>query len=170
VHVYARSLQKFQLTQTCTPFQNSYSYHSVQMSLGLDTVLQLLSINGYSVFSLIDDIIARGEWEDERIKLLQEGITRDAVDICARLLCHQPASASISAWALAAVQSTLRSEVEEMPRKVHDIQNNNAASPSSASGAVCASTGDPKSVFGRAQCTCSSSNVGPARSIDSRVA
>jgi hypothetical protein len=142
------------------------------MPLGLDTVLQILSINGYSVFSLIDDILARGEWEDERIKLLQEGITRDAVDICARILSHQPASASLSAWALslAVVQSTLRSEVEEMPRKVHDIQSNNVTSPGLSSGAACASMGGPESVFGRAQCTCSSSSVGPAMSIDSRVA
>ena len=51
----------------------------------LDSILQLISLNGYSIFSLIDDILARREWEDEGIKLLQEGITRDAVDICARL-------------------------------------------------------------------------------------
>ncbi|KAN0131221.1 hypothetical protein V8E53_010925 [Lactarius tabidus] len=58
------------------------------MRLELDNVIQCLSLNGYSVFSLIDDILACRE--DERIKLLQEGIERelrDAADICARLLC-----------------------------------------------------------------------------------
>ena len=54
----------------------------------LDNVLQCLSLNGYSVFSLIDDILARSNWEDKRIKTLREGMKRDAVDICARLLCH----------------------------------------------------------------------------------
>ena len=66
--------------------------------LRLDFIIQLLSHNGYSVFSLIDDILTRGgsEWEHGRIKTLKEGIERDAVDICARLLNHNPASASIS--------------------------------------------------------------------------
>ena len=58
----------------------------------LDNVLQCLSLNGYSVFSLIDDILARSNWEDQgedkRIKTLREGMERDAADICARLLCH----------------------------------------------------------------------------------
>lgn len=84
--------------------------------LRLDFILQLLSHNGYSVFSLIDDILTRGgsEWEHERIKTLKKGIERDAVDICARLLSHNAASASISQWALGVAQSTatLRSEVE----------------------------------------------------------
>ncbi|KAN0130999.1 hypothetical protein V8E53_011132 [Lactarius tabidus] len=53
----------------------------------LDNVLQCLSLNGYSVFSLIDDILACRNWEDESIKLLREGMERDAADICARLLC-----------------------------------------------------------------------------------
>jgi hypothetical protein len=70
------------LTRTCPPFFLTYPN---QMHLRLNDIL--LSLNGYSIFSLIDDILARGEWpgEDERIKLLQEGITRDAVDICTRL-------------------------------------------------------------------------------------
>ena len=101
------------------------------MYQGLDSILQLISLNGYSIFSLIDDILARGECEDERIKLLQEGITRNAVDICARLLGHKPASASISAWAL-------------------DVVHNNAW----------ASIGDPESASGRVLCMCSSSSAG----------
>ena len=44
------------------------------MHQGLDSILQLISLNGYSIFSLIDDLFARREWEDEGIKLLQEGL------------------------------------------------------------------------------------------------
>jgi hypothetical protein len=139
-----------------------------QMPLAIDSILQLLSLTGHSVFSLIDNILARGEWEDEGIKLLQEGITRDAVDICARLLSHKPASASISAWALDVVQPTLQSEVEEMYRTGRDKRNNIAASPSLSSGASSswASINDPESVFGKVQGTCSSFIVGLATNID----
>ena len=58
----------------------------------LDDVLGCLSSNGYSIFSLIDEILVRRNWEDDRqddrIKILREGMERDAADICARLLCH----------------------------------------------------------------------------------
>ena len=152
--------KKLELTQShkrvLSRIPNSYrSYHSDQMhqQQGLDSILKLISLNGYSIFSLIDGILARGEWEDKRIKLLQEGITRDAVDICACLLSHKPASASISAWALDVVQSA---EVEWVPTKGHDMRYNNAW----------AAMGDPESVSERVQCTCSSSSVGPAASID----
>lgn len=118
----------------------------------IDSILQLISLNGYSIFSLIDGILARREWEDEGIKLLQEGIMRDAVDICTRLLGHKPTSASISTWAVAVV----RSEVEEVTTKGHDTQYNNAW----------ASIGGPESVLGRVQCTCSSSSARSATSID----
>jgi hypothetical protein len=53
----------------------------------LDNVLQCISLNGYSVFSLSDDILACHNLEDERIKVLREGMERDSADICARLLC-----------------------------------------------------------------------------------
>lgn len=145
------------------------------MHLGLDNVHQLLSFNGYSVFSLIDDILARGErqWEDPSIKLLQEGIERDAVDICARLLSHNPASASVSAWALSVAQSTVRSEVEEMPRRErfmtdHPLspRNNGVVSLGSSSRTAQASTDGPQ-FFWSAQCTSSSFGGGPAASTDS---
>ena len=58
-----------------------------QMRPELDSAIQCLSLNSYSVFSLIDDILACRNSEDERIKLLREGMERDAADICARLLC-----------------------------------------------------------------------------------
>ena len=46
----------------------------------LDNVLQCLSINDYSIFSLIDDILAYCDRDD--IKLVREGIECDATDIC----------------------------------------------------------------------------------------
>ena len=59
-----------------------------QLHPKLDNVLGCLSSNGYSIFSLIDEILVRRNWEDDRIKILREGMERDAADICARLLCH----------------------------------------------------------------------------------
>ena len=71
------------------PYRSSYSLSSMyQLRPELDNVLQCLSLNGYSVFSLIDDILARCNWEDDRIKILWKGVECDAVDICARLLCY----------------------------------------------------------------------------------
>jgi hypothetical protein len=78
----------------------------------LDTIIQLLSVHGYSVFSLIDDVLTRSSIESQRIGLLREGLERDAADICARLLSHNPTSASVSAWALGVAQSTLRPETQ----------------------------------------------------------
>lgn len=54
----------------------------------LDNVLQCLSLNGCSVFSPMDGILAPCDRKDQRIKLLREGIERDAADICARLFCY----------------------------------------------------------------------------------
>ncbi|KAH8994645.1 hypothetical protein EDB83DRAFT_1023651 [Lactarius deliciosus] len=91
----------------------------------LNDVLQCLSTNGYSVFSLIDDVLSqRCNQEDPRIKLLREGVERDAADICARLLNHNPASASVSAWALGFAQAKMMT----LP------WNNNVISPSLSSG------------------------------------
>jgi hypothetical protein len=58
-----------------------------QMHPELDSVLQCLSLNGYSIVSLINDILARSNLEDPRLRLLREGIERDAAEICARILC-----------------------------------------------------------------------------------
>ena len=57
----------------------------------LDAVLQSLSLNGYSIFSLVDYILASYNREDQRIKPLREGMERDIADICIRLLSHNPA-------------------------------------------------------------------------------
>ncbi|KAH9029654.1 hypothetical protein EDB85DRAFT_2290745 [Lactarius pseudohatsudake] len=93
----------------------------------------------YSVFSLIDDILAHGcsNQEDPRIKLLQEGLERDAANICARLLNHNPASASVSAWALGFAQATLM---------IPSPWNNNISPGGSSlpSGIAWTSTGGPE--------------------------
>ncbi|KAH9161340.1 hypothetical protein EDB89DRAFT_739890 [Lactarius sanguifluus] len=81
----------------------------------LDNVLQVqcLILNGYSVFSLINDIIVHGRnLEDQRIKLLREGVERDAADICAHLLNHNSSSVSVFLRALSVAQSMRLSEVE----------------------------------------------------------
>jgi hypothetical protein len=147
-----------------------------QMRPELDDVLQSLFLNGYSVSSLINDILAHGcNREDRRIKLLREGTERDAADICARLLSHNPASSSVSAWALRVAQSTLQSKMENIIRKEHgtdhdplSLRNNNVLSPGLSSGIAWESTDGSGIVFnfGGAQCTYSSSSVGTATSIE----
>src|ERR1700744_2656349 len=54
----------------------------------IDTVLQSLSLNGFSIFSLVDYILASYNREDQRIKPLREEMERDIADICIRLLSH----------------------------------------------------------------------------------
>ncbi|KAH9010518.1 hypothetical protein EDB84DRAFT_1101134 [Lactarius hengduanensis] len=99
----------------------------------LNDVLKCLSLNGYSVFSLIDDILEHGcNQEDPRIKLLREGVDRDAASICARLLNHSPASASVSAWALGFAQATMMT----LP-----LWKNNVVSPGLSPGIAWTSTG-----------------------------
>ena len=76
----------------------------------LDNVLQCLFLNGYSVLSLISDILSHGSnEEDQRTKCLLEGVEQDAVNICACLLNHNTTSSSVSTWALGvALQSQTR--------------------------------------------------------------
>ncbi|KAH8996952.1 hypothetical protein EDB86DRAFT_953972 [Lactarius hatsudake] len=103
----------------------------------LNNVLQCLSLNGYSAFSLIDDILARGcNQEDPRIKSLREGVERDAASICARLLNHNPASASVSAWALSFAHAAMMS----LP-----LWKINIISPCLSPGMAWTSTGGPES-------------------------
>ena len=59
-----------------------------QLRPELDNILQSLSLNGYSIFSLINDIVPRRNWEDKRNRVLREGLERDTADICACLLSH----------------------------------------------------------------------------------
>ncbi|KAH8989345.1 hypothetical protein EDB86DRAFT_2831599 [Lactarius hatsudake] len=71
----------------------------------LNNVLQCLLLNGYSVLSLIDDILAHDRnQEDKRIIHLREGVERNAADICTRIL---------------QTTRTLQSAVEEKTREEH---------------------------------------------------
>ncbi|KAH9168950.1 hypothetical protein EDB89DRAFT_1555987 [Lactarius sanguifluus] len=107
-----------------------------QMRPELNDVLQCLSINGYSVFSLIDEVLAEGcNQQDPRTKLLQEGVDRDAASICARLLNHSPATASVSAWALGFAQATMMT----LP-----LWNNNVISLGLSPRVAWTSIGDPE--------------------------
>jgi len=111
----------------------------MRMRPELDNVIQSLLLNGYSLFTLINDILLEhdSDQEDPTIKSLREGIERDATDICARLLSHKPLSAPISVWALDVARSTL-SEVETMARKEHGLSlpNDITLSPHSSFATV----------------------------------
>ncbi|KAH9029679.1 hypothetical protein EDB85DRAFT_2147164 [Lactarius pseudohatsudake] len=101
----------------------------------LNDVLQCLSVNSYSVFSLFDDVL------DPRIKLLREGVERDAASICVRLLNHNP----VSAWALGFAQATMMT----LP-----LWNNNVVSPGLSSGVAWISTGGPERFLNMGRVLC----------------
>ncbi|KAH9015955.1 hypothetical protein EDB83DRAFT_2232606 [Lactarius deliciosus] len=78
---------------------------------GLNTVLSCLSDNGYTIFTLLSDVLSRRyTLEDRRVRLAREGVEHDALGICARLLSHIPTAAPVTAWALQIAQSALRSD------------------------------------------------------------
>jgi hypothetical protein len=139
----------------------------------LDNVLQSLSLNGYSVLSLISDILALGSnREDFRIKCLLEGVEQDAVDICTRLLNHNSTSTSVSTWALGiALQSKVRKGHCPHFMSGHPLSppNGDVVSPGlsfgTASTSTCHSPEDFSNI-GRARCTYSSSGVVPPTSSD----
>ena len=131
------------------------------MRTELDNVLQCLSLNGYSVFSLINDILSHcSDWEDRRIKSLREGVERDSMKICARILNHKPASASMS-------------DLEEGNGEEHgfhlmtsyplSLPNHGVIPPGLSFGSASKPTNLPEELFiiGSARCTCSSSVVPP---------
>ena len=144
----------------------------------LDNVLQCLSLNGYSVFSLITDILSHGsDGEDRRIKSLREGVERDSVKICSHLLNHNSASASVHTWALSVAQSTILSEGKERTREddgLHfmtghplSLPNHDVVVPPSLSSVTPIPTNSTEEYLniGRARCTCSISVAHP-RSTD----
>ena len=89
-----------------------------------DTVLQCLSDNGYSVLTLVTGVLSAHNLDGQRFQDVREELERDAVDICARLFNHATTSASVSMWAIRITHSTLRSEIEEMTKKKHDLRFN----------------------------------------------
>ena len=148
-----------------------------QMRPELDNVLQCLSLNGYSILSLISDVLSHAsKWEDRRIKCLLEGVERDAVDICARLLSHNTTSTSVFTWALGvALQSQTRKEHSPNFMTGHPLSlpNGDIVFPGLSDLSFGrASTPNPLEKLlniGRTQCTCSSSGVVPPTSSYSEL-
>lgn len=138
----------------------------------LNNVLQCLSHNGYSVLSLIGDILSRGSnREDRRIQCFLEGVEQNAVDICAQLLNHNSTSTSVSAWALGvALPSQARREhcSRFTTGPPLSLPNGGAVPPSLSFGIASTPTNslDNSSNVGKAQCTCSSYGVVPRTSSD----
>ncbi|KAI9431079.1 hypothetical protein H4582DRAFT_1822991 [Lactarius indigo] len=78
---------------------------------GLNTVLSCLSDNGYTIFTLLSDVLSRRyTLEDRRVRSAREEVEHDALNICASLLSHTPTAASVTTWALRIAQSALRSD------------------------------------------------------------
>ena len=128
----------------------------------LNNVLQCISLNGYSVLSLISDILAHGSnREDRRIEWLLEGVERDAVDSCARLLNHTTTSTSVSTWALGVA---LRSQARN-GHGPHFMTGHPPSVPNVSQGFSFATastpTDPPEKLLSvrKARCTCSSSGV-----------
>ncbi|KAH8976431.1 hypothetical protein EDB92DRAFT_1811877 [Lactarius akahatsu] len=88
----------------------------------LNNILSCLSDNGYTILTLLSDVLSRRyTLEDRRVWLAREEVERDALGICARLLSHIPMAAPVTTWALQIAQSALRSDVEEMTKKMHGL-------------------------------------------------
>ena len=137
-----------------------------------------LSLNGYAVFSLINEILAHGcDGEYQRIKSLREGVERDSVKICAHLLNHNSAATSVYMWVFSVAQSTVLSEVKERTRDeggLHfmtthplSLPNRDVILPGLPSGTASIPTNslDELLNFKRARCT-SSIFVVPPRSTN----
>ncbi|KAH9068260.1 hypothetical protein EDB83DRAFT_2222816, partial [Lactarius deliciosus] len=75
----------------------------------LITVLCHISEHGYSISSLVEDILASHtcDLRYQAVQSAKDHLEREAVNICAYLVDHIPTSASVSAWAL---QNTQLSE------------------------------------------------------------
>ena len=133
----------------------------------LDNVLQCLFLNGYSVLSLISDILSHGSnEEDQRTKCLLEGVEQDAVNICACLLNHNTTSSSVSTWALGvALQSQTRKEHSPSFMTGHPLSlpNDDVVSPDlsfgTASTKVSTNSLEELLNIGRTRCTSSISGI-----------
>ena len=138
----------------------------------LDNVLQCLSLNGYSVLSLVSDILSHGsDREDQRIKCLLEGVEQDAVDICACLLNHNTTSTSVSMWALGVAllsQARTNHSPHFMTGHPLSLPNGDVVSPGLPLETASAPADSPEDLLniGRARCTCTSSGVVPPASSD----
>lgn len=87
----------------------------------LNTILQCLSDNSYSIFTLVTSILSQHNLVNLCIQSAKEDLECNAMDICTCFLGHTPVSTSASAWALNITQSMLWSEIEEMTKKEHGL-------------------------------------------------
>ncbi|KAH8977876.1 hypothetical protein EDB92DRAFT_1808094 [Lactarius akahatsu] len=104
----------------------------------LNNILSCLSDNGYTILTLLSDVLSRQyTLEDQRVQLVREEVECDALGICAHLLSHIPTAAPVTTWALQITQSALDSseldsepEEEDMPprkRARKDVLSRNTA-------------------------------------------
>ncbi|KAH9158642.1 hypothetical protein EDB89DRAFT_1823265, partial [Lactarius sanguifluus] len=94
------------------------------------TVLCHISEHGYSISSLVEDVLASHtrDLRHQAVQSAKDHLEREAVNICAYLVNHVPTSASVSAWALQNTQLVLRREAEELTKKDHGLHfHTNAA-------------------------------------------
>jgi hypothetical protein len=85
----------------------------------LVNVLHFLSEHGYSVSSLVEDVLG-SQTRDlgyQIVQLTKDQLERDAVDICAHLFNHAPTSGLITSWAHRTTQTGLRAELETLSKK-----------------------------------------------------
>ena len=135
----------------------------------LNNVLHSLSLNGYSILSLISDILSHVSiWKDRRITCLLEGVERDAVDICARLLNHNTTSSSVFTWVLGvALQSQTRNEHSPNFMTGHSLSlsNGDVISPGLSLGTTSTPANPLEKLLniGRTHCTCSNFGGIPQR-------
>ena len=89
----------------------------------LISVLRCLSAHGYSISSLVEDILALQAYDlrDPLALAAREHLERGAVNICTHLSNHAPTSALISSWAIQNTQMVLRTEAQELTRKEHGL-------------------------------------------------
>ncbi|KAH9169084.1 hypothetical protein EDB89DRAFT_1854912, partial [Lactarius sanguifluus] len=89
----------------------------------LITVLCHISEHGYSISSLVEDVLASHtrNLRHQAVQSAKDHLEREAVNICAYLVNHVPTSASVSAWALQNTQLVLRREAEELTKKDHGL-------------------------------------------------
>jgi hypothetical protein len=87
-------------------------------------VLNSLSDTGYSVSSLIVDILGAQIHDLDHLLVLwtaKDQLERDIVNICAHLYGHPLTSGLITSWTLVNTQSVLRAKVKELSKKENGL-------------------------------------------------
>jgi len=91
--------------------------------ISLDNVLLCLSTNGYTISTLLSDVLSQNyPTEDQRIRLVREELECDTLNICAYLKSHIQTTVPVTAWALQVAQSVLRSDIEEITKKTYGLR------------------------------------------------